>query len=60
MICRRVSEQIPGVCVEVGGALGLPLVATTPFAPDDMTVDLVETAPRETSPEPGETNTSQA
>jgi hypothetical protein len=44
----------------LGGALGLLLVSTTPFAPDDMTADLVETAPRETSPDPGETNKSEA
>jgi hypothetical protein len=43
-----------------GGALGLLLVATTPFARDDMIADLVETAPRETSPDPGETNKSKA
>jgi hypothetical protein len=44
----------------LGGALGLLLVATTPFAPDDMTADLVENTPRETPPDPGETNKSEA
>jgi hypothetical protein len=44
----------------LGGALGLLLVATTPFAPDDMTADMVETGPPETPPSPGESNKSEA
>jgi hypothetical protein len=44
----------------LGGVLGLLLVATTSFAPDDLPADVIETAPSEISPGPGETNKSEA
>jgi hypothetical protein len=56
---RRMSVVRVLLC-SLGGALGLLLVATTPFAPDDVTTDVVETAPRETSPGLGETNKPEA